>query len=67
MVDLVDYFKDEMNKVTVYRILSRMEKEGIIHSFNGNALEGKSLMESVGGDFDYFFFDQRGAGNNKSK
>ena len=35
VVDLVNYFKEEMNKVTVYRILSRMEKEGTIHSFNG--------------------------------
>jgi Fur family ferric uptake transcriptional regulator len=35
VVDLVDYFKEEMNKVTVYRILSRMETEGIIHSFSG--------------------------------
>ena len=35
VVDLVEHFKAEMNKVTVYRILSRMETEGLIHSFNG--------------------------------
>ena len=27
--------KNEMNKTTVYRILDRLEQEGIIHSFNG--------------------------------
>lgn len=36
VVDLVAHFKGEMNKVTVYRILSRMETEGLIHSFNGH-------------------------------
>ncbi len=35
VVDLVNHFKEEMNKATVYRILSRMESEGMIHSFNG--------------------------------
>ena len=28
-------FKDEMNKATVYRIISRLEADGIIHSFKG--------------------------------
>ena len=36
VVELVEHFKKEMNKVTVYRILSRMETEGTIHSFIGN-------------------------------
>ncbi|MEL6635400.1 MAG: transcriptional repressor [Bacteroidota bacterium] len=36
VVDLVEHFRGEMNKVTVYRILSRMEAEGIIHSFSGS-------------------------------
>lgn len=35
VVDLVAHFKEEMNKATVYRILSRMETEGMIHSFSG--------------------------------
>ncbi len=34
-VDLVEQLKDEMNKTTVYRILERLESEGIIHSFLG--------------------------------
>ncbi len=36
VVDLVERFKGEMNKSTVYRVLERLEKEGIIHSFRGN-------------------------------
>jgi Fur family ferric uptake transcriptional regulator len=40
VVDLVDEFKDDMNKTTVYRILERLENEGVIHSFTGS----KGLM-----------------------
>jgi Fur family ferric uptake transcriptional regulator len=36
VVDLVNRLKTEMNKTTVYRILERLEDEGIIHSFSGN-------------------------------
>ncbi|MEM1218367.1 MAG: transcriptional repressor [Bacteroidota bacterium] len=36
VVELVERFKDKMNKSTVYRILERLENEGIIHSFRGN-------------------------------
>jgi Fur family ferric uptake transcriptional regulator len=32
-VDLVERFESQMNKTTVYRILERLEKEGILHSF----------------------------------
>ncbi len=32
VVELVDHFSEVMNKVTVYRILARLEKEGVIHS-----------------------------------
>jgi Fur family ferric uptake transcriptional regulator len=35
VVSLIELVKDEMNKTTVYRILDRLEQEGIIHSFNG--------------------------------
>lgn len=35
VVYLIELVKDEMNKTTVYRILSRLEEDGIIHSFNG--------------------------------
>ena len=35
VVDLIEYLKNEMNKTTVYRILARLEQDGIIHSFNG--------------------------------
>lgn len=34
-VSLVCQLKDEMNKTTVYRILERLENEGIIHAFTG--------------------------------
>ncbi|NRA93639.1 MAG: transcriptional repressor, partial [Psychroserpens sp.] len=35
VVDLVEQLKSEMNKTTVYRILERLENEGVLHSFNG--------------------------------
>ena len=36
IVELVDKFKHEMNKTTVYRILERLEKSNILHSFLDN-------------------------------
>ena len=35
VVQLMDTFKEYMNKTTVYRILERLEQEGIVHSFLG--------------------------------
>ena len=35
VVYLIDLLNDKMNKTTVYRILDRLERDGIIHSFNG--------------------------------
>lgn len=35
MVNLIELLKQEMNKTTVYRVLDRLEQEGIIHSYNG--------------------------------
>lgn len=35
VVDLIDRLKNEMNKTTVYRILDRLENDGILHSFQG--------------------------------
>lgn len=34
-VDMVNRFEQQMNKTTVYRILDRLENEGLIHSFAG--------------------------------
>jgi Fur family ferric uptake transcriptional regulator len=34
VVDLIKQTEAQMNKTTVYRILDRLEAEGIIHSFN---------------------------------
>ncbi|PQJ77971.1 Fur family transcriptional regulator [Polaribacter porphyrae] len=34
-VQLIEFFKDKMNRTTVYRILDRLVEEGILHSFNG--------------------------------
>lgn len=34
VVNLVKKTKNQMNKTTVYRILERMESEGVVHSFN---------------------------------
>jgi len=33
VVELVEQLKNQMNKTTVYRILERLENEGIVHSF----------------------------------
>lgn len=35
VVDLVNRLDQEMNKTTVYRILDRLEDEGLLHSFQG--------------------------------
>jgi Fur family ferric uptake transcriptional regulator len=35
VVELVDRLQREMNKTTVYRILDRLEDEGMLHSFTG--------------------------------
>jgi Fur family ferric uptake transcriptional regulator len=35
VVALVDEFQEQMNKTTVYRILERLESEGVLHSFTG--------------------------------
>ncbi len=34
-VSLVESLKGQMNKTTVYRILERLEDDGILHSFKG--------------------------------
>jgi len=34
-IDLVKRLESEMNKTTVYRILERLEDEGILHGFKG--------------------------------
>ncbi len=35
VVELVKKYDGEMNKTTVYRILERLEEEGVLHSFTG--------------------------------
>jgi len=35
VVDMIEQFEGQMNKTTVYRVLERLESEGIIHSFSG--------------------------------
>ncbi|MGH1387622.1 Fur family transcriptional regulator [Kordia sp.] len=35
VVKLIDFLKDKMNKTTIYRILERLESDGIVHSFMG--------------------------------
>ena len=35
VVDLVERLSSDMNKTTVYRVLDRLEDEGLIHSFSG--------------------------------
>ena len=33
VVDLIDRFVQQMNKTTIYRILERLEQDGVVHSF----------------------------------
>ena len=35
VVHLIELVRSLMNKTTVYRVLDRLEQDGIIHSFNG--------------------------------
>ncbi len=35
VVDLVNRYKKEMNKTTIYRILDKLEQDGVVHSFLG--------------------------------
>ena len=49
IIELVARFSDKMNKTTVYRILDRLEKSGILHSFkdqNGLKRYAKSNTSS---------------------
>ena len=36
VVKLIDQLSDQMNKTTIYRILDRLDEDGILHSFMGN-------------------------------
>ena len=35
VVELTDRLKDDMNKTTIYRILEKLEQDGVVHSFIG--------------------------------
>ena len=35
-IDLIKRVADKLNKTTVYRVLERLEDDGIVHSFLGN-------------------------------
>ncbi len=35
VVDLINRFKNNMNKTTIYRILDKLEQDGVVHSFLG--------------------------------
>lgn len=46
VVELVRRFRSDMNKSTVYRILDRLEREGVLHSFSGiNGLKWFALSQ----------------------
>ena len=47
VVDLIDQYKKEMNKTTIYRILDKLEQDGIVHSFLGiNGLKWYAKCQS---------------------
>ena len=35
-ISLVQRLKDQLNKTTIYRLLERLEDDGVLHSFLGN-------------------------------
>lgn len=35
VVHLIELMNEKMNRTTVYRVLERLEEDGILHSFNG--------------------------------
>lgn len=35
VVDLINRYKTQMNKTTIYRILDKLEHDGVVHSFLG--------------------------------
>ena len=46
VIELVERFKGQMNKTTVYRILERLEDDGSLHSFTGkDGLKWYALCE----------------------
>lgn len=54
-VDLVNRFQEQMNKSTVYRILQRLQKEGILHSFKDKrGLHWYAKHKRVSLDDNYF-------------
>ena len=56
VVHLISFLKEEMNKTTVYRILDRLEQDGIIHSFNGK--DGLKWYAKCSGCSDRFHSDK---------
>ena len=48
IIDLVQKFKNDMNKTTVYRILDRLEKSNILHSFIDNEGLKRYAKNNVG-------------------
>ena len=49
-VELVEKFNNKMNKTTVYRILERLEKANILHSFNDKRGNKKYAKNNVNTD-----------------
>jgi len=35
-LDLIDRLKEDYNKTTIYRVLDRLEDDGVLHSFQGH-------------------------------
>ena len=54
-IDLIKRLNDKLNKTTVYRILDRLEDDGVLHSFlgqNGNKWYAKCNGCSTSGHLD---------------
>jgi len=37
VIELIENLKNDINKTTVYRVLDRLEDDGVVHSFLGNS------------------------------
>ena len=59
VVQLIELMHTKMNRTTVYRILERLEQDGILHSFNGkDGLKWYAKCQGCNHTVDFFLVGQ---------
>ena len=50
-IELIDRLKEKLNKTTVYRVLEKLEDDGILHSFHGkkelNGMQNAMVVQKM--------------------